>query len=59
MSKFVIAAIAGACSLAALVQPAVACPAGYHTVWKSGHPICVINLPNLPLKAKSGVVLKK
>jgi hypothetical protein len=52
MKTLILTAIAGAFNLAALAQPASACPRGYHTAWIKGYPICTLNTPNLPLKAK-------
>ncbi len=58
MKKLVAAAVA-ATGILAFAGTASACPAGYHTKWIQGHPICTINTPKLKLKANVNPGLKK
>ena len=57
--KKVIAAVVALGGLAALAQPAFACPNGYEPVWIQGHMVCKIKTPKLPLKAKQNPEPKK
>jgi hypothetical protein len=59
MRKYLLLLSAVALALPALVRPAMACPAGYKSVWIQGHKICRIQTPDLPLKAKTAPELKK
>jgi hypothetical protein len=50
MKSGLIAAIVALGGLAALAQPAAACPAGYEAVWIDGNKVCKFKTPKLPLK---------
>lgn len=52
MKTRLIAVVIAAGGLAALAQPASACPAGYEPVWIQGHMVCKLKTPKLPLKVK-------
>jgi hypothetical protein len=54
-----IAAVVALGGIAALAQPAFACPNGYEAVWIQGNKVCKIKTPKLPLKANTGPEQKK
>jgi hypothetical protein len=57
--KKAIAAVVALGGIAALAQPAFACPNGYEAVWIQGNKVCKIKTPKLPLKANQGPEQKK
>jgi hypothetical protein len=59
MKSRIIASIFAAVGMAAIAQPAAACPNGYEQVKIQGHYICKIKTPKLDLKANTGPQLKK
>jgi hypothetical protein len=59
MKSRIIAAFFAAAGMAAIAQPAAACPNGYEQVKIQGHYICKIKTPKLGLKANTAPELKK
>ena len=59
MKTPIIATVFAAFAMAALTQPASACPAGYEAAWIQGNMVCKIKTPKLGLKANTGPELKK
>ena len=59
MKSRIITALIAAAGMAAVTQPAAACPNGYESVWIENHRICKIKTPKLGLKAKQGKQLQK
>lgn len=59
MKTPIIAAVFGAFAMAALAQPASACPNGYEPAWIQGNMVCKIKTPKLDLKADQGRQLHK
>lgn len=55
----IIATVFAAIGIAALTQPASACPAGYEAAWIQGNMVCKIKTPKLGLKANQGRQLHK
>ena len=59
MKSPIIATVFGAFAMAALAQPASACPNGYEPAWIQGNKVCKIKTPKLDLKADQGRQLNK
>ena len=59
MKSPIIATVFGAFAMAALAQPASACPNGYEPAWIQGNMVCKIKTPKLGLKADQGRQLNK